>query len=46
LKIAQSNLTDATASSAFLPVAQILGRLSIKVVDAKWARPPSPAVRR
>ena len=35
LKIAQSNLKDATASPRFLPVAQILGRLSIKVVDAK-----------
>ncbi len=35
LKIAQSDLKDATASTAFLPVVQILGRLSIKVVDAK-----------
>jgi hypothetical protein len=35
LKIAQSSLKDATATSAFLPVAQILGRLSIKVVSAK-----------
>jgi hypothetical protein len=35
LKIAQSSLKDATASSAFLPVVQILGRLSIKVISAK-----------
>ena len=35
LKIAQSNLKDATAISAFLPVAQILGRLSITIVSAK-----------
>ena len=35
LKIAQSNLKDATAYSAFLPVMQVVGRLSIKVVDAK-----------
>jgi transglutaminase-like putative cysteine protease len=35
LKVAQSNLKDATALSAFLPVAQLMGRLSIKVVDAK-----------
>ncbi len=35
LKIAQSSLKDATASSAFLPVVRILGRLSIKVVSAK-----------
>jgi len=35
LKIAQSSLKDATAYSAFLPVVQILGRLSIKIVDAK-----------
>ena len=35
LKIAQSNLKDATAYSAFLPVVQIMGRLSIKIIDAK-----------
>ena len=35
LKIAQSNLKDASAYSAFLPVMQVLGRLSIKVIDAK-----------
>ena len=35
LKIAQSSLKDATAYSAFLPVATILGRLSIKIVSEK-----------
>ena len=35
LKIAQSNLKDATATSAFLPVTQILGRLSIEIINAK-----------
>jgi len=35
LKIAQSNLKDATAYSSFLPVMQVMGRLSIKVIDAK-----------
>ena len=35
LKIAQSSLKDATATERVLPVAQILGRLSIKVVSAK-----------
>lgn len=35
LKIAQTNLKDASAYSSFLPVIQVLGRLSIKVVDAK-----------
>jgi len=35
LKIAQSSLKDATAYSAFLPVVKILGRLSIKIIDAK-----------
>jgi transglutaminase-like putative cysteine protease len=35
LKIAQSNLKDATATSAFLPVVQILGRLSVKILNAK-----------
>lgn len=35
LKIAQSSLKDASAYSAFLPVMNVLGRLSIKVIDAK-----------
>ena len=35
LKIAQSNLKDATAYSSFLPVMQVMGRLSIKVIEAK-----------
>jgi hypothetical protein len=35
LKVAQSSLKDATAYSAFLPVTQILGRLSITIVSAK-----------
>jgi hypothetical protein len=35
LKIAHSNLKDASAFSVFLPVAQVLGHLSIEVVDAE-----------
>lgn len=35
LEIAHSNLKEASAYSAFLPVVQILGRLSIEVVDVK-----------
>ena len=35
LEIAQSNFDGASAYSAFLPVVQILGRLSIKIVDAR-----------
>jgi hypothetical protein len=35
LKVAQTNLKDASGYSAFLPVMQLLGGLSIKVIDAK-----------
>lgn len=35
LKIATSNLKGTTAYGAFLPVAQVAGRLSIQVVEAK-----------
>jgi len=34
LKLAQSNLAGASAYSAFLPVAQVAGRLKIEVVEA------------
>jgi transglutaminase-like putative cysteine protease len=34
LEIAHSNLKGASAYSAFLPVVQVLGRLSIKIIDA------------
>jgi transglutaminase-like putative cysteine protease len=35
LKLAQSNFSDASAYSAFLPVAQVVGRLTIEILDSK-----------
>jgi hypothetical protein len=35
IKLAHSNLSDATALGCFLPVAQVLGRLKIEVLDAE-----------
>ncbi len=35
LKLAQSNLKDATAYSSFLPVAQVLGKLKIEVLEVE-----------
>ncbi len=35
LKLAQSNFSDASPYSAFLPVAQVVGRLKIEILDAR-----------
>jgi hypothetical protein len=35
IKLAHSNLKGASAYSSFLPVAQVLGRLKIKVLEAE-----------